>query len=431
VAFEGHYYGRDGQSLVPLHIEEFERIRFQGTTQDWSAEIVPEATMEDLDPDAVAKARIEFAKRNPKYQTEIPTWDDAKFLAKAKLTVQGNITRTAMILLGKEESEHFLGSHVKIRWNLKASDGKDRDYEIFSIPLILAVEGIQKKVRNLKYRYVRYDALFPEEVLRYEPFNIREPINNAIAHQDYSKGARINVVEFEDDRLVFSNYGTFIPQSVEAVVLRDTPEELYRNPFLVEAMKNLDMIETQGGGIRKLFQYQRDRLFPMPEYDLSNGKVIVTITGRVLNEEFARILIQNASLSLEDLLLLDKVQKRQTIPDEATKYLRKMGLIEGRKGNVFLSLKTVTPTQDDTLMAEYIHNRSFDDAHFKKMIVDYLKKYGEAKRSALDILLMPKISEALSENQKKSKIGNWLSALRRDHCIEVFAYGTWRLKKVK
>jgi ATP-dependent DNA helicase RecG len=109
--------------------------------------------------------------------------------------------------------------------------------KFFSIPFLLAIDEVYNKIRNLKYRYLQDGTLFPTEVLRYDPFVIREPLNNAIAHQDYSKKSRINVVEFEDDHLVFSNYGSFIPNSVEEVVLRDSPEEKYRNPFLVEAMR--------------------------------------------------------------------------------------------------------------------------------------------------------------------------------------------------
>ncbi|MHB1921320.1 MAG: RNA-binding domain-containing protein, partial [Chitinophagaceae bacterium] len=233
--------------------------------EDWTAVVIPGATLEDLDENALLKARIEFKKRNPKYADFADQWNTAKFLDKAKLTIKGKITRAALILLGKEEAEHYLGSFVKIRWNLKTLDNQDKDFEIFSIPLILAVDEVYKKIRNLKYRYLRDGTLFPDEVLRYEPFNIREPLNNAIAHQDYTKAARINVVEFEDDHLVFSNYGSFLPKSIEEVVLKDTPEEIYRNPFLVDAMKNLDMIETQGGGIRKIFNFQRQRFFPMPD----------------------------------------------------------------------------------------------------------------------------------------------------------------------
>lgn len=87
--------------------------------EDWSAIIIKDANINDLDDGAIAKAKIEFKKRNPKYIEEADTWNDAKFLVKAKLTINGKITRTALILLGKDEAEHFLSSTVKIRWNLK------------------------------------------------------------------------------------------------------------------------------------------------------------------------------------------------------------------------------------------------------------------------------------------------------------------------
>lgn len=396
-------------------------------TDDWTAQIVTEATVDDLDPAAIAKARIEFVKRNPKYADEVAQWNDAKFLDKAKLTIKGKITRAALILLGKEEAEHYLGSFVKIRWNLKTLDNQDKDFEIFSIPFILAVDAVYAKIRNLKYRYLREGTLFPDEVLRYDPFTIREPLNNAIAHQDYTQKARINVVEFEDDHLVFSNYGSFLPKSVENVVLKDTPEEVYRNPFLVDAMKNLGMIETQGGGIRKLFNFQRQRFFPMPEYDLSDNKVKVTITGKILNEEFARILIKNPSLSLEDILLLDRVQKRKPLTDEEYRYLKKNGWIEGRKPNYYLSLKAIQPIDNDDLKKEYIANRSFDDTYFKEMILEYLKKFGKTKKREIEKLIIPKLSAALTHQQKKNKVINLLSALRLEGRIRCLPGYFWEI----
>ncbi len=84
-------------------------------TEDWTAFTVDNATIEDLDEVAIEKAKQEFIKRNPKYKDEFSSWTNAKFLDKAKITIKGRITRTALILLGKEESEHFLGSFVKIR----------------------------------------------------------------------------------------------------------------------------------------------------------------------------------------------------------------------------------------------------------------------------------------------------------------------------
>jgi ATP-dependent DNA helicase RecG len=419
---------RIGDSLMEMRPERIGKILSEPlSNDDWSAEIIPDATIQDLDERAIAKARIEFKKRNPKYSQEVDHWNDVKFLDKAKLTIKGKITRTAMILLGKEEEEHFLQSRVKIRWNLKTVDNQDKDFEVFSIPLLLAVDDVYAKIRNLKFRYLRDNTLFPDEFLRYEPFNIREPLNNAIAHQDYTKGARINVVEFEDDHLVFSNYGSFLPKSVEQVLMDDAPEEQYRNPFLVEAMKNLDMIETQGGGIRKLFNFQRNRFFPMPDYDFDNGKVKVTIIGKILDEKFAQILIKNPNLSLFDVLVLDKVQKKKIVSDSEFLYLKKMRFIEGRYPSIFLSYKVIQSTNNDTLKAEYIANKSFDDTHFKDTILAYLKKFGNAKRKAIDKLIIPKLSNALTEEQKKNKVGNLLSSLRMQGKIRTSSHGTWEL----
>jgi len=397
-------------------------------SEDWTAEVVSEATIDDLDEQAIKKARIEFVKRNPKYKEEEPAWNTQKFLDKAVLTKKGKITRAALILLGKQEVEYFLNSTVKIRWNLKTVTNQDKDFEIFSIPLILAVDEVYAKIRNLKYRYLREGTLFPDEFLRYDPFTIREPLNNAIAHQDYSKGAYVNVVEFEDDHLVYSNAGVFLPKSVEQVVLQDTPQETYRNPFLVAAMKNLDMIETQGGGLRKIFNFQRQRLFPMPDYDLSDGKVKVTITGKILDDEFAKILFTNPDLEMEDILLLDKVQKRQPISESASKYLKKKKFIEGRKGNNYLSYKVIEPTKDKGLLAEYVYNRSFDDAYFKDLIIEFIKKGGKVKRKDIDGLIIPKLSAVLSESQKKYKVGNFLSRLRDLGKIENVGFGEWQIK---
>lgn len=429
IAWKGHFYGRCGESLVALDINKYDEIRRQTTVQDWSATIIRDASLTDLDTEAIAKARVEFKKRNPKYADEMCEWTDETFLNKARLTKNGKITNATIVLLGKEEAEHFINPAVaKIRWNLKTLDNQDKDFEIFSIPFLLTVEDIFKKIRNLKVRYILDErSLFPEELLRYEPFNIRELLQNCIAHQDYTKGARINVVEFEDDHLVFSNYGSFIPHSVETVIANDSPEEFYRNPFLIEAMRNLNMIDTQGGGIRKIFNFQRSRLFPMPDYDLSNGKVKATLTGRIINEDFARILFNNPKLSLYDIMVLDKVQKKLPIIDKEYKKFKKLGFIEGRKPNIYLSSKIAASTEDEVLKAQYIKNKSFDDNHFKELILSYLKTYKVGTKAALIELLKEKLSDSLEEEQKIKKVTNLLYSLKREGRIKSLGYSKWGL----
>ena len=311
VAWEGHYYGRDGEDLGPLNLEEIERIRSQATRDDWSAGIIAEAGLDDLDDSAIQVARANYRSKFPDKAAEVDTWDVQTFLNKAKLTIKGKITRAALLLLGKEESEHFLSpADPKIRWLLKDNQGQDKDYRIMGPPLLLAVDQIYGRIRNLKYRYLKEGTLFPEEVDQYEPYSIREALNNCIAHQDYTLGGRINVVEL-DDQLVFTNLGSFVPGSVERVVMENAPEEHYRNQFLASAMFNIKMVDTAGGGIRKIFQFQRQRFFPMPDYDLTANRVKLTLPGKMLDLEHARHLARNPQLTLEEVIAFDQAWKHE------------------------------------------------------------------------------------------------------------------------
>lgn len=428
VYVHGQAWQRVGDDLDKIREERYNKIINEiEVPYDWSAEVIESASIDDLDSVAIAKAREQYAIRNPNKAEELEDWDDVTFLNKARLTIQGKITRTALLLLGKEESEHFLSPFVaKIRWILKDKNNQNKDYEIFSIPFILAVEEFRAKVRNVKYHMVRSDSMFPDEMMRYDIFNLREPLHNCIAHQDYTKCARIEVVEIEDDRLIFQNHGQFLPDSIESVIQKDCPESVYRNRFLTDAMRNLNMIETEGGGIKKMFNKQRDRLFPMPEYDLSDEKVKVTIIGRVIDEAFARILIANQGLDLMQIMLLDKVQKHKTLTFDEVKYLRSRNYIEGRKPNYILSANVVKPTKNRRLKTTYIHNKAFDNDHYRSLILQYLEKFGQATREDIDDLLWDKLPAYLDEDtkKKKAKITNLLSSLRIDHKI-AFKNGCW------
>lgn len=427
-SWEGHWYARNGQELVSLSIEKLERIRSQNEKYDWSAKIISAANINDLDPEAVLKARENYFKKFPDKIEEGKNWDDKTFLNKAKITIQSNITTAAIILLGKEDSEHFIDPSVaKIRWILKDRDGNEKDYQIFGPPLLLSIEKVYKKIRNLKYRYIKDGTLFPEEALQYEPYVIREALNNCIAHQDYSYNSRINVIEMED-QLIFSNRGSFIPGSIENVIMNDAPEERYRNAFLANAMFNLNMVDTIGSGIRKMYNYQKERFFPLPEYEITNDRIIVTITGKVIDLDYARTLAKNPTLTLEEIIMLDKVQKHKKLLPHEIKLLKSKKLIEGRSPNFFVAKSIAEVTKEK---AKYIRNIAFDNDHYKSLVIALIKKYGQATRQEIDELLLEKLSDVLSPEQKRNKIRNLLYSMhKKDKTIDYFGSGSksiWKL----
>ncbi|MBL0128753.1 MAG: putative DNA binding domain-containing protein [Flavobacteriales bacterium] len=417
VAYDGHYYGRDHESLVPLNPEKYERIRSQLIQEDWSATLVPGATFLDLDPAAIEKAKIEFRKKFPDRAEEMDrdNWSDLTFLNKAKLTSKGNITRAALILLGSPEAEHFLSpADVKIRWKLKNEREEDVDHAVLGMPLILAVDTVFNKIRHLKYRYMREPgSIFPEEVDKYEPFTIREALNNCIAHQDYTISGRINVIELPD-QLVFTNRGSFIPGSVERTVLENAPEEKYRNTFLAAAMVQVNMVETAGGGIRKMFLFQRDRLFPMPEYTIGPDRVEVSVTGKVLDLAFAAILARNRDLTLEEIILLDKVQKHKPLTEVEVAHLRVRQLIEGRMPNVYLSLDVAQKIQRK---ADYTKNRGLDKKWYVELLCAALIQHKHMNRVEINDLLLEKLPDSLDARKKVNKVTNLLTELRKKNLI--------------
>ena len=214
--------------------------------------------VDDLDPEAVAKARGQFIVKHPGQAAEVADWNDATFLNKARVLKQGAVTNAALLLLGRPESATLLSPAVaKISWILKDAGNRELDYEHIGPPFLLAGDRLLKRIRNLIVRALPSGTLFPQEITQYDPWVIREALHNAIAHQEYRRHGRIVVVEFPD-RVLVTNVGDFLPGDVETVIRQDAPQAIYRNPFLADAMVELNLIDTQGGGIKRMFETRDD-----------------------------------------------------------------------------------------------------------------------------------------------------------------------------
>jgi ATP-dependent DNA helicase RecG len=414
IAWKGHYYARAGESRTSLGLDKLDEIRAQTAQYDWSAQVVPQATLNDLDPVAVQKAREAFALKhaNRFAPTEVMAWPLATFLDRARITQNGKITRTALLLLGRAESAHHLSPHpVQLTWKL---DGPERAYEHFSAPFLLSTTALYQKIRNIQLRLLPTGQLVPHEIAKYDQKMVLEALHNCVAHQDYARHGRIVVIE-KHDRLIFENEGGFFDGQPDDYSLGEKLPRRYRNAFLVEAMSGLNMIDKMGYGIHDMHLSQAKRYLPMPDYDLSDPTAVrVTIYGGVVDPTYTQLLMFNSNLPLVDVLALDRVQKKLSLPDEVIARLKRGGLIEGRKPNFHVSADVAKAT---TSQADYIRTRAQDDEFYAKLLTDYLSKFGQATRAQINQLLLGKLSEALTEEQKDDKVGNLLTKLRRRGAI--------------
>ena len=397
-------YDRNDEQLIPLN-EAKRNIILSTNNIDWSRQIISELTIKDLDEKAIKKARIEFKKKNASKEIaqEIDSMDDETFLSKAKLLLNGKITRAAWLLLGKDDVNTAVETCIPyITWKLQ--DGLEIiDYEHFTIPFIITMEEAIAKIRNLKYRYIpSQTTMFPEEVDKYDITILRELLNNAVAHQDYRVSGRVNIIEMKD-KIIITNEGRFIPKTIDNLIINEGYiPPYYRNTYLAQAMVNLNMIDTAGMGIRRSFEKLRKRFFPMPDYDFSEeNRVKVTIYGKILDEKYSELLFEKTDLTLEEVMLLDRVQKNIKITKEQAELLRKNKLIEGRYPNIYVS-KQISEVVEEKV--SYIKKSGFNDQYYKDLVLKYINDFGSITKKELDELLIDKLPDSLTYKQKKRKI---------------------------
>lgn len=409
IGFMNYQKIRIGTSLTDLkNYPDLIRMIYNSQI-DWSAKIIENASIDDLDPIAIANARIKFKEKNSNkpWFGEIDSWDNAKFLDRAKITINGKITNTAILLLGKEEAAHYISPAVaQITWKL---DTEESAYEHFEIPLFSTVNEVIKRIRNVKYKFFPDNQLIATEVQKYDTEVILEALNNCIAHQDYGRNSRIILVE-KVNKLIFTNAGGFFEGKAEDYCEGNLTPQKYRNKWLANAMVNLNMIDSLGFGISKMYRSQMKRFFPLPDYTHTTAnEVVLEIYGHTIDVNYSKLLIEKKdALSLTEVVLLDRVQKGLNITEDAAKLLKKSKLIDGRKPNYFISAEIAAITNQK---ATYTRNKGLDKQFYKDYIVQHIDNHGSATREEINQLLLDKLPDTMNDKQKNKKIENILQEM--------------------
>ncbi len=408
-------------SLVDMTAERMAAILDEPifSDTDWSAQIVPDATIDDLDEVAIAKARKMFKKvHNRIPEAEVNVWSVETFLSKCGIMKNGGITRAAIILLGKYESAFKLRPAVaRVTWTRRDENKDVVDYEHFTVPFILTVDEILSRIENLTMREMPGETLFPDTMKHYDDYTIREALHNCIAHQDYTMQQRINFVE-NPTYLFYSNAGNFIPGTLENALANEEPQAYFRNECLCRAMVDFNMIDTVSRGIKKMFNEQWRRHFPMPDYDIDakNRKVSVRIYGNEINEQYTNLLKTNKSLTLWDCISLDAIQKGRNIHEDIAQNLLSRGLIEGEAQNYTISLGIAKATRQ---LQDYTKQKGLDKEKIKHMVLQYLKNAGSdgAKRDGIYEYVKDVLPQTKTREQQLRILGDMLNTLSVDKLI--------------
>lgn len=420
--WKGIAYSRDGESLKPINQTKRDEIRYQSPIPDWTAQLVPNATTNDLDELAVATAKVMYKKVHASNISgeEVDAWSLEEFLSHSNMMRDGQLTRAAILLLGKPIALDKIHPTVaQITWTLQDEEEIVDDYEHFGIPFLLTVDKVLSKIRNKTMRELPGGTLFPDTMKQYDDYTIREALNNAIAHQDYTMRQRIVFVE-SPGKLYYGNGGDFLPGSIEKVLENKGPQLHYRNECLCKGMVHFNMIDTVGRGIKKIYTLQRDRFFPMPDYDIDkeNRMVGVTIYGKMIDEKYSAILKNKDKLSLKECIWLDAIQKHRPVTKEAIDHLRERKLIEGKGSNLSISLGVARMTRQ---VAHYTKNKGLAFEALKKLILQLAHNAGEDGFKRVDAFeaLEQTLPSGKTNKAKQDYLGRILSKMAENGLLRI------------
>ena len=406
---------RDHDKLVPLREDRLAAILAEPLVgQDWSAETVPQASLADLDPEALALARRQYQGKHKqdRWAAGVADWSDAEFLDRARLTRNGVLTRAGVLLLGRAECAALLAPHpAELTWKRPA----ERQTRHFGPPFLTATSKLMQCIGNPVIKLFPDTQLIPVQLPRYEVQLVLEALHNCIAHQDYECAERV-VVEEWPNRLCLRNAGEFVDGRPSDYYQGTRTPSRYRNAWLASAMHEVGMIDKAGFGIADMVNIQRKRFLPLPDYEGSTGaQTVFNVMGQTLSLDYSRLLMEQPDIDLATVLLLDMLQKGQALSAEQRRALRRRGLVEGRGTRTTLSAGVASAIGRE---AEYVDATGLDNQHFRALVLKLLA-LGPQPRVKVNRLLLDKLPASIAgEQRRRDYIKGLLQDMARSGDIE-------------
>lgn len=313
---DGRYLKRAGDELTALTATELRAI-FAETGPDFSAEICPDAFLEDLSPQAINEFRERWAKktRDPRKLG----WTDEETLTNAELLVDGQVTYAALILLGTRRALGRWLAQAELVFEYRASEasGPAADRKEYREGFLLWHDAIWEKINLRNDRQSYQDGLFRVELPTFAEVSIREALLNAVAHRDYRLGGSVFVRQYPH-RLEVVSPGGFPPGITTSNVL---DQQNPRNRRLAEALSKCGLIERSGQGMNLMFESAVREGKPLPSFaGTSAHEVRLTLEGTVRSPAFVRFMERLGeetlrSFSTYDFLALDYLHRDQPLPE--------------------------------------------------------------------------------------------------------------------
>lgn len=378
---------RVGEELKPMSDEVYLSI-IQENEPDFSQQICRDATLDDLDPDALSVLKEKYARKqnNPIFLT----LSNRQILSDLQLITDEGVTNAAVILLGKEDFIKRVYPQASVMLEYRHSESQITfDNRIsYSQPFFIMIDRLWHDIdlRNGKFQikegpYIFDVPYFNEEV-------IRESINNAITHRDYTRHSE-TVIKQYPQKLIVTNAGGF-PHGVTIDNILTVPSTP-RNRLLADVLSKTGIVERSGQGVDKIFYRTLSEGKEAPDYSGSDAFNVELILSAIIQDKAFALFIESVQqnlaednkLSVFEIVVLDKIRRNEktTALDKAViKQLMDRNLIEKRgktNGIHYILCRSYYEFTGNT--AEYSKKSDWNTSQVTSIIIPFLTKYNKAK----------------------------------------------------
>jgi len=280
ISLRGRYYYRSGstkQELTGASLNEF-LLKKSGKT--WDDVIEPRVNFDDIDEKAVntfLKASENAGRLPENNGLSIP-----ELFEKLRLTQNGQLKRSAIILFGKDPGKFYPNTFVKIgRFGKDDADLKFQETEEGNLIILL-----QAVLNQLNHKFliktIEFEGMHRIEKGEYPVAAIREMLLNALVHRNYM-GAPIQIRVY-DDKISIWNEGT-LPDGLTLDALKRSHSSRPRNPIIADVCFKGGYIDAWGRGTIKIIDTCKQADLPEPEMTEIDGGFSMTILKDNLSPE--------------------------------------------------------------------------------------------------------------------------------------------------
>ena len=418
IQYKGAYWMRRDESVVAMPPEVLRAI-FDEAHPDHSAQICENATLDDLNSDAIDRFRAMWQQQGD--NDMLSNVSRRQLLLDAELIDdREHVTYAALILFGEPHAvaRHLAQAETVFEYRSRSATIPYEQRVEFKQGFFLYFDKLWETI-NLRNEVFQYtDGLLRFEVPAINEAVAREAILNAIAHRDYRLSGSIFIRQFPKRLEIVSPGGLPPGITVENLLWRQAP----RNRRLAEAFAKCGLVERAGQGANRMFEQSIRESKPLPDFsDSDDYQVSVVLNGEVGDENFLRFLEAvgretASSFTTEHLLLLDLIHREQAVPERLKPSLRALvdtGVVEtvgrGRGVRYLLSRRFYRFTGSP---GAYSRRRGLDRGTNKMLLLRHIQS---ASRSGCSLAELQDVLPGLS----RSQVQGLLRELRSDGDIHV------------